>query len=164
MDHADPQVLDILTKLRLPQNWQKEIEEMAADFDETNHIEKERQHTQEQLRRLVRTYQDGLVDDKEYERKRDSLQAKLERLIIPDGATLLEQGLQLENLEPYLQEATEAERAEIAHLIFETVHVDLETQKITRFKPTTEFLHIFRLAAKESGWEEGAKGQFTGAH
>ena len=164
MDHADPQVLDILTKLRLPQNWQKEIEEMAADFDETNHIEKERQHTQEQLRRLVRTYQDGLVDDKEYERKRDSLQAKLEGLIIPDSATLLEQGLQLENLEPYLQEATEAERSEIAHLILETVHVDLETQKITRFKPTTDFLHIFRMTAQESGWEEGAKGQFTGAH
>jgi len=162
MDHADPQVLDILTKLRLPQNWQKEIEEMAADFDETNHIEKERQHTQDQLRRLVRTYQDSLVDDKEYERKRDALQAKLEGLIIPDRATLLEQGLQLENLEPYLQEATDAERAEIAHLIFETAHFDLESGKITRFKPTTEFLHIFRMAAQESGWEESAKGQFTG--
>ena len=161
MDRADEQILAILTSISLPQGWQEQIEAMAGDMDEVHQIEEERLRTQEQLRRLAQTYEDGLVTDKEYKRKRDQLQAKVKSLVVPDDALLVEYGLQLENLGPYFDEATEAEQAEISHLLLDAIYVDLETGKIVKLKPAVEFLAIFRMAAEESNWQEVETGVFV---
>lgn len=154
MDRADQQVLDILKSLRLPSNWQDIIEASAQKMSEEYQIDKERQKIRGQLKRLAEIYQDGLIPRKEYTHRRDELQAQLMALIIPDDATLMEAGLQIENLGPYLEEATVAEKAEIIQLLLEAVFVDLEEGRIVRLKAKPDFLHIFRMVAKEMQWQQ----------
>ncbi len=154
MDRADQQVLDILKSLRLPLNWQEIIENTASEMSIGHQVEKERQKIRRQLRRLGEIYQDGIITQKEYVRQRDTLQAQLMALIVPDDATLMEYGLQIEQLGPYLKEATEAEKAEISHLLLEAVYFDLESGQIVRLKSKPDFLHIFHLVAQEMGWQQ----------
>lgn len=120
-----------------------------------------RTKSQPRVRRLAQTYQDGLVTDKEYKRRRDQLQAKAKSLIVPDDALLVEYGLQLENLAPYFQEAADAEKAELSHLLLDAVYANLETGRIVKIKPAIEFLAIFRMAAEKSNWQEVETGVFA---
>ncbi len=160
-DRADPQVLELLEKLDLPRRWEEAFERLAEEMTGSNKIQKKRQTLEDKLRRLGRVYADRLISDDEYERKRNALRAELDSLVIPDEAIMVELSMQLGDLGPYLEEATVEERAGICHLIFDAVYADVQTDTITRLKPNREFVHIFRLAAEQNGWEEEEPGVFT---
>ena len=161
MDLADKQILDILSVLRLPEDWQDELRRQMEDEDEARRIEARRQQLQEQLRRLGRAYADGAYSDDEYEEKRMALQNELESLVVPDASRVFEAGLQLEQLGSFLEDATDVERAEIAHLMLTAVYADLEEKLIVRLRPSPEFVFMFRLAAPEMGCQETEPGIFT---
>jgi hypothetical protein len=150
-----------LEKLDLPQRWEEAFEQLAEEMTGSNKIQKKRQTLEDKLRRLGRVYADRLISDDEYERKRNALRAELDSLVIPDEAIMVELSMQLGDLGPYLEEATVEERAGICHLIFDAVYADVQTDTITRLKPNREFVHIFRLAAEQNGWEEEEPGIFS---
>ena len=160
MDRADVQVLNILKTIRLPEDWQDILEQRARDVNEVAKMETRRNPLQDQLRRLSRRYQDGLVTDDEYERSRDQIRAELDRLVIPDTAQSVDLGLRIEALAWYLDEATEAERSEIVHLMLESIHYDLAAEKIVRFRPKSELMFLFQLIGRELGWHEEPDGSF----
>lgn len=54
MDRADRQVLDLLKGLRLPDNWQRAIEQLAANTEDMAHAQKERERIEQRLQRLGR--------------------------------------------------------------------------------------------------------------
>ena len=160
MDHADQQVLELLQTIRLPADWQTEIEQRARNGTEIARLEARRDQLQDHLRRLSRRYQDALVSDDEYEHTRDQIKAELDRLVIPDTAQTIELGLRIKSMGDYLAEATEAEQAEISHLLLESIQYDLAKGKIVRLRPLAEFAFLFRLIAREMSWREEADGSF----
>lgn len=160
MERADAQVLEILKSIRLPRDWQDILEEGARNADEVTRQEMRRNQLQDQLRRLSRRYQDGLVTDDEYERTRDQIRAEIDRLMPADITQSVALGLRLEALAGFLDEATEAERSEIAHLMLETLHYDLAREKIVRLRPRSDFMVLFQMIGRELGWREEADGSF----
>jgi DNA invertase Pin-like site-specific DNA recombinase len=161
MDIADAQVLEALKALRLPADWQEELRRQLEDKDEIRMIETRREQINDQLRRLGRAFADGFYDDQEYEHRSLALKTELEGLVIPDSARVFDSGLQLDNLGDYLEDATEDEQSEIAHLIMTAVYADLDRNLVIRLRPSPEFTFMFRVAAEEMGWQEKEIGVFN---
>jgi hypothetical protein len=90
----------------------------------------------------------------EYLEQRAKLKEELEGLIIPDESKVIEKGLALESLGEYLKDATPAELAEITRTILDSVFTDFVDNRIVRIKPVPEFLELFRVASKITGWQE----------
>lgn len=154
MDYLDNHALDLLRNLRLPKDWQQDIERLLEDLDVVRKIENRRIEIDEELRRVGRAFADGVFDEEGYERRRKKLLAEKDSLIIPDGAKSIEMGMQLENIGDFLDEATTEEKYKILHLLFDALYYDFSRKKIVRIKPQSVFVHIFRLAASELGWTE----------
>ncbi len=157
-DVADEQVLALLRTLRLPEDWQEEINARLKDADEAQQVEKRRAQLREHMRRLGKAYTTGTLDDEEYERKLKQAQQELETLVVPTVEELVDAGLQIENLGEYLAEANEVERAEISHLLLESVGFDLEQGQATRIKANGPLKFLFALVADEMEWKDDGQG------
>ncbi len=66
----------------------------------------------------------------------------------------------MESLGDYLAEATEAEQAEISHLLLEATHFDLAEGRLVRLKPAVEFRFLFDLIGREMNWQAESDGSF----
>jgi site-specific DNA recombinase len=161
MGLADSQMIELLKVLRLPDDWQSDLEERIADEDEGHRIEERRRQLNEKRRRLGRAYSDGTMEEDEYESKLKQIEAELDRLVVPSGADLLDKGLKLEQLSDLLDEADATELAELCQLILEQAYVDLAQGKIVRLKPSPAFMPLFRMAAPEMGWREADDGTLS---
>ncbi|MFZ6029740.1 MAG: recombinase family protein [Chloroflexota bacterium] len=161
MDIPNAQIMALLRNIRLPADWQEEIQRMVTDADVTHKIETRRTQIDNEIRRLGRAYADGSFSDAEYEKRRDRLLSERETLIIPDNAVALDFGLQLESLSEFLEEATIEEQAQICHFLLESVYFDLDTKEVIRLRPAKDFTFLFRMAAEEMEWDEKAPGVFT---
>jgi hypothetical protein len=63
-------------------------------------------------------------------------------------------GMQLETNGDFINEAADDEKYKILHILFDAVYYDFGQKRLVGFKPHTEFVPIFRLAAPLSGWSE----------
>jgi DNA invertase Pin-like site-specific DNA recombinase len=160
MNEVEDQVFAFLTHIRLPKDWQAEIERLVQNMDTVRQIENRRAQIDEELRRVGRAYADGVYTEDEYDQRRIKLIAEKDSLVVPDGARVIEIGLRLESLDFFLQEATDDEKYQILHLLFDYLYFDFEKSKIVRFKPKAEFAHIFRLAAPLMGWHVSQENIF----
>jgi len=106
------------------------------------------------LRRIGRAYVDRVFTEIEYENRRTKLLNEKASLVIPDGAKVIEIGLRLEGLQEFLEYATDDEKYQILHILFDFVNYDFKQAKIVRFKPKAEFAEISRLAAPLTGWHK----------
>ena len=158
MELADEQVLALLGGLRLPDDWQNEIEARLRTTDEAGQIEKRRTQLRENIRRLGRAYTSGGMDDDEYAGKLAKAQEELAGLVVPNTGHLLEVGLQIETLAEYLAEATVGERAELCQLLLEAVYIDLEQGRVVRLKPNAPLQVLFALVAETMGWKTDGQG------
>lgn len=158
---ADEMVLDILQSFRLPENWQDEIEARIEEMDVRKKIETKRKRLDERLRKLAVAYSHDAFSDEEYFAKRQAMLDEKSMLIIPDQAALIEMGSRLDTLKPYLEEATEDEKSAISHLLLEAVYTDRELVCVEKIQPNREFIDLFRLVAREMGWEEEEHGIFV---
>lgn len=104
------------------------------------------------LERIQELYEFGDMDRATYVRKRDELQAQLEKLVMPETKVVALAAEQIENLQAAWDLATEAERAEMVRLIFEDIWVDLETGDVPYFKPRPAFLPVFEIVARTTLW------------
>ena len=91
---ADNQVFDFLSRIRLPENWQKDINHLLEDMDTVRQIENRRVQIGDELRGLGRAFTDGVFNEIEYENRRAKLIAEKDSLVVPDGARVIEIGLQ----------------------------------------------------------------------
>jgi len=151
---VDRLAFDLLRSVKLPEEWHKEIERMIQSMDVVRKIENRRIEIDEELRRAGRAFADGAFNEEDYDRRRKKLFAEKDSLILPDGAKTIEIGMQLENIGDFLEEATNDEKYKIFHILFDTISYDFSKKKMVKFKPHTEFVHIFRLAAPMSDWTE----------
>lgn len=161
MDIMDQVVLDLLSGLKLPENWQAEIVRRAKDKDVIAMTKARKADLEDKIRRLDNVYLNGAYEHKNYLEQREKLLEELNRLVIPNQASSLEQGMVLNNLGAFIEKATPAQKNDICRTIMDSIYTDFNPAKyITRFKPAPVFIDLFRLAGKESGWEEKENGEF----
>jgi hypothetical protein len=83
----------------MPEDWQARIDELVSDNDERAVVLREKQQTEEKLRRLKRMYRDLLVNDEEYQQTLRALNATLSSLVNPSSQHLVGVGEFLQTLE-----------------------------------------------------------------
>jgi len=154
MNIMDQLVFDLLRNIRLPEAWQKDIEQLLQNMDVVRKIENRRLEIEEELRRTGRAFADGAFNEDDYDRRRKKLISEKDSLIVPDGAKAIEMGMQLETIGDFIDEATDDEKYKILRILFDTVYYDFGQKILVGFKPHVDFVPIFRLAAPLSGWIE----------
>ena len=105
---------------------------------------KQRRQTEERLRRLGRSYIDGVIDDGEYNVQRKLLQDALEALVIPEADAALRAGELLEGLGLVWEKATLEEKHKLLASMLDAVFIDLEASRaIVGLQPKPPFYHLF---------------------
>jgi hypothetical protein len=111
---------------------------------EHDRIIKERKNISDRLRRLSRTYIDGLIEDGEYELQRKLLTDRLDTLVIPEMDAALGAGTFLETLGIIWVNATLEEKHKLLTIMLDAVYVDLlTTRKVVGILPKPAFYHLF---------------------
>ena len=73
----------MFSSIVLPDDWERRALAKIVHQDETARIIGERERVKERLRRLGKTFVDGLFDENEYLRQKKTLEGELELLLIP---------------------------------------------------------------------------------
>ena len=149
---AEEMVFEQLLKLNLPEDWQSSIRQRIEDMDIVRKIEKRKAKIEDDLQRIGRAYVDGAYDENTYEARRSQLLKEKAGLKLPDGASVIEIGLKMDNLQEFLEHASEKEKYQILHAFFEAVYYDFNEKEIISFKPKPEFMGIFQVAAPSANW------------
>src|SRR5690606_17630668 len=105
-DILEAQWSDIISRIQLPPDWKKRIEELAGDADQRQRVLREREEVQEKLRRAKVMYRDLLMDDAEFRTTVDRLQSRLAGLVLPSSPQVVEAGEYLASLGSLWPEAT----------------------------------------------------------
>ncbi|MBI9046680.1 MAG: recombinase family protein [Anaerolineaceae bacterium] len=143
MNKADEQIIDVMKKIHLPENWKEEIKKRATDPEKIEELKKQKQFLKEKILRIGNVYTDGGMSREDYKIKLKYLQEELKGLVISDQKSLISKGEIIENMEYYLEHASKKELSNITHLIFEDVQFDLSEKRLIKFKPHKDFLELF---------------------
>jgi hypothetical protein len=90
---------------------------------------RQREVIESKLRRLGKTFIDGLIEEGEYNVQRTLLQNALNSMIIPEDNAALKAGEQLENLGALWEVATLEEKHTLLSGMLEAVYVDLAVSR-----------------------------------
>jgi len=155
MDVAEEQLGRLMTAFTLPPDWREEIRRALEDEDRREAILAERKRLEERLRRVGELYAEGVFSRTTYEAHRNEIRQKLELLVLPDPAGVVDAGFHLESLADVWPIAAPAERKELCRLMLKAVYIDLEKQRIVRVIPQEDFLSLFRYNPYLEEDEEG---------
>ena len=127
---------------------EKKVEERTANLKVANEQLKrkitEHKQAEEKLRRLGRSYIDGIIDDGEYNIQRKLLQDNLNSLVIPEEDAALQAGELLESLGLIWNNATDEEKYRLLQGMIEAVFVDLAASRsIVGIQPKPPFYNLF---------------------
>jgi site-specific DNA recombinase len=134
----------IVSRIRLPANWQQRIEELAGDADTRATILKERAEVEERLRRLTQLYKDLLVDEAEYRETRTWLKQQLALLTVPENTELIQAAEYLESLQPLWAAASLEERRTITRMMVQKIYIDIVNERILSITPAPAFAMLLR--------------------
>lgn len=138
----------IISLLRLPPDWQAELEEIATTDDEDLvSLKRERTRLMAERRRLRDMYLAGDFEGEEhiYRREMERIKRELARLPSPDDFLRMRRAaVVVESLAEVWDEATEEERQEIVHLLLKEVDIDVANQRIVALRPYPVFIPLFR--------------------
>jgi len=105
---------------------------------------RQREVIETKLRRLGKTFIDGLIEEGEYNVQRTLLQNALNSMIIPEANAALKAGEQLENLGALWEVATLEEKHTLLSGMLEAVYVDLAASRsIVGIQPKAPFYPLF---------------------
>ena len=133
----------------------KTFEEVMAIVnlkDDVDRVKKERKQLQEKLKRMARTYIDGLLPEDEYNRQRKLIEQQLESLIIPEASAAEEAGKLIFNLPKLWAEASPQEKRRLLLTMLDAVYIDTkQTKSVIALKPKPPFRPVFEVAANREG-------------
>ena len=113
---------------------------------------KERKQLQEKLKRMARTYTDGLISEDEYNRQRKFHQQQLESLVVPEASAAEEAGRLILNLPKLWIEASPEEQRKLLLTMLDAVYIDTkQTKSVIAVKPKPPFRPVFQVAAQREG-------------
>ena len=120
--------------------------------DEVEVVQAKRRKVQERLRRLAKTYVDGVYDDQEYKRQKRNLEMELESLVVPKAAAAAEAGKLIERLPELWSGANMEERRKLLAAMLDAVYVDTkDARSVVAIKPKAPFRPVFHLATTRAG-------------
>ncbi|MFC1961206.1 recombinase family protein [Chloroflexota bacterium] len=134
---------EIVSAIKLPEDWRKRVEELVSDVDERETVLKERLVITEKIKRLKRMYQDLIVEDDEYQTTLKDLQTRLSGLVLPSNPQLIQAGEYLENLGKLWEQATMQEKMDLSRVLVKTVFINVEDGAITSIEPHPVFRMLF---------------------
>jgi site-specific DNA recombinase len=145
-DVIDDQINELISPVVLDEAWKDKIIARISTQNDHDQILKERKSITERLRRLSRTYIDGLLEDGEYELKQKLLQDRLSTLVIPEIDAAVEAGELLENIGTIWSIATMEEKHKLLALMLDAVYIDLfTTRKVVGVLPKPVFYPLFEI-------------------
>jgi site-specific DNA recombinase len=120
--------------------------------DEVARVRKARAATQEKIRRMAKTYVDGVFPDEEYHRQKRLLEMELESLVVPAANAAEEAGKLILNLKGLWAEANLQERRKLLMSMLDAVYFDTKGSKsLIAVRPKPPFKPIFQVAASKEG-------------
>jgi hypothetical protein len=152
----DTQAIEIVKQLRLPEDWQDQIVEIANYPAEREKIKRRARKLKGRLKRLGDRYELGDLEREEYIRRRNELAAELATLDVPETPAVIQAGEYLVSLAGLWDSLTKKEKREVLHIIFADILVDVGKQKIIAVKPNPDFVRLFRF----DGLKEEDNGYF----
>jgi site-specific DNA recombinase len=134
----------IIQSMVLEPSWRERIISRVSTLSEHEHILKQRKQIQEKIRRLGKTYLDGVIEDGEYNVQRKLLQDNLDSLVIPEPDAAMNAGKLLESLGLIWQKATLEEKHTLLSGMLEAVYIDLAASRsIVGIQPKPPFYPLF---------------------
>jgi hypothetical protein len=141
----DAQMDSIVKSLVLMPSWKERIIEGLSTVSERESILSQRKQIEARLKRLARTYIDGLIDEGDYNVQRKLLQDAFDSLVIPEEDAAINAGKLLENMGHLWEKATLAEKHRLLSIMLEAVYVDLAASRsIVGIQPKPAFYPLFR--------------------
>lgn len=150
-DKLEEKWSQIITSIRLPEDWQKKIEDLAASPDERAAILKEQAQITEQLRRLTQLYKDLLIEERDYQESKARLQTRLISLKIPENQEIVEAGQYLESLSHLWQAATLEEQRDITRMMVKAIYIDVMAEQIVSVEPNSAFAMLLKEVCENVG-------------
>ena len=156
---VEDQLAELMQQLVLPENWQEQLDTFLKEADSKKvDVEEERTKLRAHIRRLRKSYTNGLYGDDEHVfwAEIEGLQAQLNALeaVVPEEVDAASQTLS--GLADAWEIATLSERSELVKIIFDEIQIDLETQMITKLRPRSEYRVLFdmveRLVSSDDGF------------
>ena len=115
-------------------------------LDQRALVDSERRSIEQKLKRLGKTYRDGLVDDDEYDLQQRVLKTQLDSLVVPEERSTLQAGHLLENLPLLWERANPEERHSILSGFLECVYADLQKPgTVVGIKPKPQSMGLFQF-------------------
>ncbi|MFC2008105.1 zinc ribbon domain-containing protein [Chloroflexota bacterium] len=144
---ADKQVIKLVENIELGEQWLEEVLAIISIKDEAERINKRRQDISNRLRRMAKTYVDGLLDDNEYSRQKRMLELELESLVIPEIHAAEQAGKLLQNFPRLWSLANLEEQRKLLVSMLDAVYIDTKNNMIVAVKPKPPFRPVFQVAA-----------------
>ena len=131
----DDQVTELVKRLRLPDDWRERLQVLTDHQEEKDRAKARRKYLTGKLRRLAELYLEGDFDKAEYTRRKESLQAEIDALKVPDTPEVEQAGKTLESLGAEWAAAPPRFKHEMLRLIFDAIYVDFTNQRLVCVKP-----------------------------
>jgi len=145
---VDEQVKKLVSAIELGPRWLEEVLAVVNLKDDVDRVKKERKLAQEKLKRMARTYIDGLLPEDEYNRQRKLLEQQLESLIVPEASAAEEAGKLIQDLPKLWAEANQEEHRKLLITMLDAVYIDTKQSKsVIAVKPKPPFRPVFEVAA-----------------
>ena len=122
---ADEQVGRIVEAIELGPAWEEQVLSIISTRDEVEAIQARRRKVQEKLRRLAKTYVDGVYDDQEYKRQKPALERELESLTLPEVDAAADAGRLVEKPPDLWRAANVGERRNLLLAMLDAVYIDI---------------------------------------
>jgi site-specific DNA recombinase len=146
----DEQVKKLVSAIELGPRWLEEVLAIVNLKDDVDRIKRERKQLQEKLRRLGQTYIDNLIDQDEYNRRRQQYQTQIESLIVPEASAAEEAGKLIQDLPKLWSEANQEEQRKLLLTMLDAVYIDTKkTKSIIALRPKAPFRPIFEVATRK---------------
>jgi DNA invertase Pin-like site-specific DNA recombinase len=133
----------IVSRITLPADWRRRIQDLVGDADEREQILRERKRVEEKLKRLKELYRDLVIEEEEYRASLKQLQSQLATLVLPNSPQLIQAGEYLENLATIWQAATLEEQRDITRMLVRNIYVDVSYGAIIAVEPAPIFRLLF---------------------
>jgi len=140
----DDQIDNLVKSFILLPSWREQVIDKISVLSEREDLLRQREIIETKLRRLGKTFIDGLIEEGEYNVQRMLLQNALISMVIPEVDDTLEAGEQLENIGGLWEVGTLEEKHTFLSGMLEAVYVDLVgSRSIVGIQPKAPFYPLF---------------------
>jgi len=147
---VDEQMEKIIKSLTLDPAWRDRITEKLSKISERDSIFARRKQSEEKLKRLGRSYIDGVIDEGEYRVQLKAIQSALESLVVPGIEAAIHAGEFLEGLGSIWDIATMEEKHKLLSVCLDAVYVDIGASRaIVGLQPKPTFYHLFETLKQD---------------